>query len=141
MKGIFRKQPTMDFVDELIITTPSAQDIKTHRIKNAYKKLDEVIDDLEYMEIVHLANAEESVAKLRTREPCYARDAMIRMAEDKIAIIQHEIDCLVAKRNAIVKKIEHLEGSEPKNRCIECGVDMGIDNPRQYCGKTQCDSL
>jgi hypothetical protein len=129
--------------DKLIITTPSAEDIKTHRIKTAYKKLDEIIDDLEYMEMVHLANAEESVAKLRTREPCDTRDTMIRMAEDKIASIQREIERLVAERNAIVKKIEYLEEDEdePKNRCVECGVDMGVDNPRQYCGKTQCDSL
>ena len=128
--------------DKLIITTPSAEDIKKHRIKNAYKKLDEVIDDLEYMEMVHLANAEESVAKLRSREPCDTRDTMIRMAEDKIASIQREIERLVAERNAIVKKIEYLEeDDEPKNRCVECGVDMGVDNPRQYCGKTQCDSL
>ena len=27
------------------------------------------------------------------------------------------------------------------NRCIECGVDMGDCNPRQYCGKTHCLSL
>ena len=25
-----------------------------------------------------------------------------------------------------------------KNRCLECGEDMGIDNPRQLCGKTYC---
>jgi hypothetical protein len=25
-----------------------------------------------------------------------------------------------------------------KNRCIECGVDMGYQNPRQLCGKTIC---
>ena len=24
------------------------------------------------------------------------------------------------------------------NRCIECGIDMGVHNPRQYCGKTHC---
>lgn len=24
------------------------------------------------------------------------------------------------------------------NRCVECGVDMGVQNPRQYCGKTHC---
>lgn len=24
------------------------------------------------------------------------------------------------------------------NRCVECGVDMGNCNPRQYCGKTRC---
>ena len=25
-----------------------------------------------------------------------------------------------------------------KNLCIECGVDMGESNPRQFCGKTYC---
>ena len=24
------------------------------------------------------------------------------------------------------------------NRCVECGIDMGVHNPRQYCGKTHC---
>ena len=24
------------------------------------------------------------------------------------------------------------------NKCIECGIDMGECNPRQYCGKTYC---
>ena len=28
---------------------------------------------------------------------------------------------------------------EPINRCIECGVDMGACNPRQYCGKWKCN--
>lgn len=27
------------------------------------------------------------------------------------------------------------------NRCIECKVDMGDCNPRQYCGKTECVGL
>ena len=27
---------------------------------------------------------------------------------------------------------------EYKNLCVECGVDMGYCNPRQYCGKTYC---
>lgn len=26
----------------------------------------------------------------------------------------------------------------PKNRCLECGEDMGPHNPRQLCGKTMC---
>lgn len=26
-----------------------------------------------------------------------------------------------------------------ENRCLECGVDMGPDNPRQLCRKTYCD--
>jgi hypothetical protein len=30
------------------------------------------------------------------------------------------------------------EATVYKNRCIECGVDMGDCNPRQLCGKTRC---
>ncbi len=134
-------QQFFDEDDKLIITPPSAQEIRTHRIEKAYTKLDEVIADIEYMEIVHLAKAEDSLDKLRANEPSSARDSMIRMAEDKIERIQSEIKRLETKRNHIVQKIEHLEEDEPKNRCVECGVDMGIDNPRQYCGKTQCDAL
>ena len=25
-----------------------------------------------------------------------------------------------------------------KNLCVECGIDIGYQNPRQYCGKTHC---
>jgi len=28
--------------------------------------------------------------------------------------------------------------STPKNLCVECGIDMGDQNPRQLCGKTIC---
>tara|TARA_A100001011_G_scaffold398394_1_gene502680 strand:+ start:1393 stop:3012 length:1620 start_codon:yes stop_codon:yes gene_type:complete len=31
--------------------------------------------------------------------------------------------------------------SECSNNCVECGVDMGESNPRQYCGKTVCLGL
>ena len=27
------------------------------------------------------------------------------------------------------------------NLCVKCGVDMGEDNPRQYCGKNVCLGL
>lgn len=27
-----------------------------------------------------------------------------------------------------------------KNLCVTCGIDMGDNNPRQLCGKTQCDN-
>lgn len=29
----------------------------------------------------------------------------------------------------------------PRNKCIVCGIDMGDDNPRQYCGKTFCPDM
>lgn len=30
------------------------------------------------------------------------------------------------------------ENGEPKNRCIICKIDLGINNPRQYCAKRYC---
>ena len=41
---------------------------------------------------------------------------------------------------AILKK-EHEKKYVHVNRCIECKVDMGDCNPRQYCGKTECVGL
>jgi hypothetical protein len=34
--------------------------------------------------------------------------------------------------------VDPSEVVEEKNLCIGCGVDMGRDNPRQYCRKTYC---
>ena len=31
------------------------------------------------------------------------------------------------------------EDGSPKNRCVQCFTDMGPSNPRQFCGKTNCD--
>jgi len=41
-----------------------------------------------------------------------------------------------AEIQGLITKYSH----GPKNRCIECRVDMGIQNPRQYCGKSKCNS-
>jgi len=38
------------------------------------------------------------------------------------------------------KKIYGYDELENTWRCCECGVDMGPFNPRQLCGKYQCDS-
>ena len=32
----------------------------------------------------------------------------------------------------------HTNLDKYKNLCISCGVDIGYDNPRQYCCKTYC---
>lgn len=37
-----------------------------------------------------------------------------------------------------VKVINIYEMDKLINRCIECGIDMGDQNPRQLCGKTYC---
>lgn len=34
--------------------------------------------------------------------------------------------------------IEYSEVAEMENLCIGCGINMGKDNPRQYCHKTYC---
>ena len=33
---------------------------------------------------------------------------------------------------------KEYENSYFKNLCIECQIDLGYMNPRQYCGKTFC---
>jgi hypothetical protein len=38
----------------------------------------------------------------------------------------------------MVKQDVTLDVQSDENRCIECGIDMGECNPRQYCGKTYC---
>ena len=34
--------------------------------------------------------------------------------------------------------LENCDQDLQQNRCIVCGIDMGEDNPRQYCEKTYC---
>ena len=36
---------------------------------------------------------------------------------------------------------EESEREEDTNNCIECGEDMGPQNPRQLCGKTYCKNI
>jgi hypothetical protein len=31
--------------------------------------------------------------------------------------------------------------SSYKNRCVVCNIDIGVDNPRQYCGKYFCPKM
>ena len=33
---------------------------------------------------------------------------------------------------------DHEEDDVDVNRCIQCGIDMGVHNPRQLCGKRYC---
>ena len=33
---------------------------------------------------------------------------------------------------------DEASSDELKNLCMECGIDMGPNNPRQLCGKTEC---
>jgi hypothetical protein len=71
---------------------------------------------------------------------------------DSISIIDKQptliIDTLntinVVDEKSIINKKENTDNDcysngELINHCVECGVDMGSSNPRQYCGKWKCD--
>jgi hypothetical protein len=36
--------------------------------------------------------------------------------------------------------VQECASGDQVNQCISCGIDMGINNPRQYCCKTYCGS-
>ena len=38
----------------------------------------------------------------------------------------------------LLSSVESLANVEGKNLCVECGEDMGPQNPRQLCGKWRC---
>ena len=43
---------------------------------------------------------------------------------------------------AHVKKVlDFYSGDNKPNYCQHCKVDMGLDNPRQLCGKTYCKQI
>jgi hypothetical protein len=44
---------------------------------------------------------------------------------------------LVIDKNYVIT-IANKFSNGTKNRCVECGVDMGYCNPRQLCSKTYC---
>ena len=49
----------------------------------------------------------------------------------------------VVDEKSIINKKENTDNDcysngETINHCVECGVDMGSSNPRQYCGKWKC---
>ena len=41
-------------------------------------------------------------------------------------------------KNTLTYTKKEEEEEEPKNLCLLCNIDMGINNPRQLCGKTKC---
>ena len=48
----------------------------------------------------------------------------------------------VKKTNIIGKKKKNNKYiKEIKNLCVECGIDMGPENPRQLCYKTYCPNI
>jgi len=43
--------------------------------------------------------------------------------------------------NNLKKKIYGYNSETDSWHCVECGIDMGINNPRQLCGKIYCVNI
>lgn len=58
------------------------------------------------------------------------------------AHVMNTEDCYIGNpdivRAALAAVINSVQQGDTVNRCIECKVDMGQSNPRQYCAKTHC---
>ena len=52
--------------------------------------------------------------------------------------LKEELESIpILTKDIILSRVDkYREGM--KNRCLECGVDMGRTNPRQLCGKWVC---
>lgn len=48
------------------------------------------------------------------------------------------IDNPDAVLSALIKAVDTVQPGTMVNKCIVCGIDIGEDNPRQYCAKTYC---
>lgn len=72
------------------------------------------------------------------------REKILKVIEKTkiLELLKKELDCYLNDEqleNDLVEVISDNMGSSV-NRCHECGVDMGEQNPRQYCGKGYCES-
>jgi hypothetical protein len=60
------------------------------------------------------------------------------------AHIKDTEDCYIGNqdtvRAALAAAINTVQQGDTVNRCVECHVDMGQSNPRQYCAKTHCSN-
>ena len=57
---------------------------------------------------------------------------------DSLINIELALDGVSARLTALTHRVmDKVMG--PPNVCTECGVFLGAQNPRQFCGKTRCD--
>ena len=97
-----------------------------------------------------MSDLQESSAELRASKLC-----------EELEVEQAKNTKLLAENAELTKKVDGMlkcsyrptspaysptsppcRGAPTKwvNACLECGVDMGRGNPRQFCGKTRCGS-
>lgn len=73
--------------------------------------------------------------------------------EKKMELIENKLWKLIKKIEDITGDYYHYDNIKSdflksldnnnmgfKNKCLECGIDMGPQNPRQLCGKIRCDN-
>lgn len=77
-----------------------------------------------------------------TQNPLRTENELTSMEMMYNALIHYEIENNVylnkdTALNFIKNNLNLFEIGE-KNLCLECGEDMGLNNPRQLCGKTKC---
>lgn len=45
------------------------------------------------------------------------------------------------QKQTLITDYFQKDKKENTNYCIECGIDMGPQNPRQLCGKIFCENI
>ena len=77
----------------------------------------------EFDDIPNILREEESITIIRDEEPIETFEEFARYVMEHLSYdTEDEEDPVI-------------------NRCIVCGIDMGEDNPRQYCEKTYCPEM
>lgn len=77
----------------------------------------------EFDDIPNILREEESITIIRDEEPIETFEEFARYVMEHLSYDTED------------------EEDPAINRCIVCGIDMGEDNPRQYCEKTYCPEM
>ena len=66
----------------------------------------------------------------------FLRDELVRLLDNYEAQSTHYIN----KDQILLDILKSIDDNKlcEKNVCIACGIDLGISNPRQLCGKNIC---
>ena len=80
-------------------------------------------------ETIHCYNKEKDIGK-----NCYVDDLLILNPQAQQVQAQQ-----VQAQQVQAQQVQAQQSQfEQKNLCVNCGIDMGECNPRQYCGKWEC---
>lgn len=66
----------------------------------------------------------------------YLRDRIVILLDN----YEKHSKCYINKEKILSDILRSIEDNKlgEKNLCIVCGIDLGIGNPRQLCGKNIC---